>query len=77
MTSCLLDLVSCYGRPIFKDIRPREPEQPKSYAAGVPFVIVNGVVVIDRGQHTGPKPGRALRGPGSSRLSRLTEFWTA
>ena len=39
-------------------------EQPKSYAAGVPFVIVNGVVVLDRGQHTGAKPGRALRGPG-------------
>jgi len=30
-------------------------------------VIVNGVVVIDRGQHTGAKPGRALRGPGFKR----------
>jgi N-acyl-D-amino-acid deacylase len=39
-------------------------EKPKSYAAGVAFVIVNGVVVIDRGEHTGAKPGRALRGPG-------------
>jgi N-acyl-D-aspartate/D-glutamate deacylase len=37
-------------------------EKPKSYAVGVPYVIVNGVVVIDQGQHTGAKPGRALRG---------------
>jgi len=36
-------------------------EQPKSYAVGVPYVLVNGVVVIDKGQHTGAKPGRALR----------------
>lgn len=36
-------------------------EQPKSYAAGVPYVLVNGVVVIDKGRHTGAKPGKALR----------------
>jgi N-acyl-D-aspartate/D-glutamate deacylase len=36
-------------------------EQPKSYAVGVPYVLVNGVVVIDKGQHTGAKPGRAVR----------------
>lgn len=41
--------------------------KPKSYAVGVPFVLVNGVVVIDKGQHTGAKPGRALRGPGFRR----------
>ena len=39
-------------------------EKPKSYADGVPYVLVNGVVVIDKGQHTGAKPGKALRGPG-------------
>jgi len=39
-------------------------EKPKSYAEGVPYVLVNGVVVIDKGQHTGAKPGKALRGPG-------------
>jgi N-acyl-D-aspartate/D-glutamate deacylase len=39
-------------------------EQPKSYAEGVSYVLVNGVVVIDKGQHTGAKPGKALRGPG-------------
>jgi N-acyl-D-aspartate/D-glutamate deacylase len=36
-------------------------EQPKSYAAGVPYVLVNGVVVIDKGQHTGARPGKPLR----------------
>ena len=40
-------------------------EKPKSYAVGVPYVLVNGVVVIDKGQHTGAKPGKALRGPGT------------
>ncbi len=39
-------------------------ERPKSYAEGVPYVLVNGVVVIDQGQHTGAKPGKALRGRG-------------
>ncbi|MGH9174258.1 MAG: N-acyl-D-amino-acid deacylase family protein [Vicinamibacterales bacterium] len=39
-------------------------EKPKSYAEGVPYVVVNGVVVIDKGQHTGARPGKALRGPG-------------
>jgi N-acyl-D-amino-acid deacylase len=36
-------------------------EKPKSYATGVDYVLVNGVVVIDKGTHTGAKPGRALR----------------
>jgi hypothetical protein len=27
-------------------------------------VLVNGIVVIDKGEHTGAKPGKALRGPG-------------
>ena len=40
-------------------------ERPKSYAVGVPYVVVNGTVVIDNGQHTGARPGRALRGPGA------------
>jgi N-acyl-D-amino-acid deacylase len=52
---------------IFDPARVRETnsfERPKSYAEGVRFVIVNGVAVIDDGQHTGATPGRALRGPG-------------
>ncbi len=48
-------------------------EKPKSYAAGVPFVIVNGVVVIDRGEHTGAKPGRALRGPGFKKAGTTSQ----
>lgn len=35
--------------------------EPHQYAAGVPYVIVNGVVVVEQGEHTGAGPGRALR----------------
>jgi N-acyl-D-aspartate/D-glutamate deacylase len=41
-------------------------ERPKSYAAGVPYVLVNGTLVIDKGQHTGARPGKALRGRGAA-----------
>ncbi len=34
---------------------------PKVYPEGIPYVIVNGKVVIDQGRHTGVFPGRALR----------------
>jgi N-acyl-D-aspartate/D-glutamate deacylase len=52
---------------VFDPARVRETnsfEKPKSYADGVSYVLVNGVVVIDNGQHTGAKPGKALRGRG-------------
>ena len=39
-------------------------EKPKSYATGVRYVLVNGVLVIDKGEHTGAKPGVAILGPG-------------
>jgi dihydroorotase/N-acyl-D-amino-acid deacylase len=39
-------------------------ENPLQYPVGIPYVIVNGVVVIDQGQHTGAKPGRVLYGRG-------------
>jgi N-acyl-D-amino-acid deacylase len=35
-------------------------EQSKSYAKGVDYVLVNGVLVIDQGEHTGAKPGRPI-----------------
>jgi N-acyl-D-amino-acid deacylase len=38
--------------------------QPHQYAVGIPYVIVNGQVVLDAGVHTGALPGRVLRGPG-------------
>ena len=39
-------------------------EQPHRYAAGVEYVLVNGVLVVDGGEHTGARPGRVLHGPG-------------
>jgi dihydroorotase/N-acyl-D-amino-acid deacylase len=37
-------------------------EAPKSYPVGIPYTIVNGVVVIDGGNHTGARPGKPLMG---------------
>jgi N-acyl-D-amino-acid deacylase len=37
---------------------------PHQYATGVEDVIVNGVLVLEDGEHTGAKPGRVVRGPG-------------
>lgn len=37
---------------------------PNHYSAGVPFVAVNGVLVVDGGKLTPARPGKALRGPG-------------
>ncbi|MGH9932337.1 MAG: N-acyl-D-amino-acid deacylase family protein, partial [Pyrinomonadaceae bacterium] len=39
-------------------------ERPHQYAVGVRHVFVNGVQVINDGEHTGGKPGKALWGPG-------------
>jgi len=39
-------------------------EDPYQYAVGVRYVIVNGKVVIDAGQHNGARPGVILYGPG-------------
>jgi N-acyl-D-aspartate/D-glutamate deacylase len=32
-------------------------------AAGIPYVIVRGEVVVDRGQVRSARPGRAIRAP--------------
>ncbi len=40
-------------------------ENPAQYPVGISYVIVNGVVVIEQGEHTGAKPGRVLRGRSS------------
>ncbi len=45
-------------------------EKPKSYATGVHYTVVNGVLVIDRGHHTGTRPGKALKGPGTAESQR-------
>ena len=34
--------------------------EPRQYPAGIPYVIVNGEVVLDNGRHTGKMPGRVL-----------------
>jgi N-acyl-D-aspartate/D-glutamate deacylase len=34
---------------------------PFQYNDGIEYVIVNGQIVLDRGKHTGARPGRALR----------------
>ena len=39
-------------------------DQPHAYTVGIPYVLVNGVVVIDNGKHTGQRSGQLLMGPG-------------
>jgi N-acyl-D-amino-acid deacylase len=39
-------------------------EDPKQYATGMIHVFVNGVQVLNNGNHTGAKPGRVVYGPG-------------
>ena len=34
---------------------------PHQYPEGIPYVLVNGAIVIDQGKHTGAKPGMPLR----------------
>jgi N-acyl-D-amino-acid deacylase len=36
-------------------------EEPRQFPEGIPYVFVNGVPVVDGGEHTGATPGRALR----------------
>ena len=39
-------------------------EKPMEFPTGIEWVLVNGVVTIDHGRHTGAKAGQVLRGPG-------------
>jgi len=34
---------------------------PHRFASGIPYVFVNGTLVVDNGEHTGALPGKALR----------------
>ena len=34
---------------------------PKQYPMGIPYVIVNGKIVVDEGEHTDSLPGKILR----------------
>jgi N-acyl-D-aspartate/D-glutamate deacylase len=42
-------------------------ERPIAYSEGIPWVAVNGQLVVDGGRITEARPGRALRGPGYGR----------
>jgi len=42
-------------------------DNPHQYPKGISYVIVNGIVVLDDGKHTGALPGRVIRGPGYQR----------
>ena len=35
--------------------------EPFQYSAGIEYVLVNGEIVLDKGKHTGARPGKALR----------------
>ncbi len=35
-------------------------EHPREFPAGIPYVIVNGQVVVEQGTHTGNRPGKVL-----------------
>jgi N-acyl-D-aspartate/D-glutamate deacylase len=39
-------------------------ESPMEFPTGIDWVLVNGVITIDHGRHTGAKAGQVLRGPG-------------
>ncbi len=41
-------------------------EKPMELPVGISYVLVNGVVTIERGKHTGAKAGQVLWGPGRS-----------
>jgi N-acyl-D-amino-acid deacylase len=40
-------------------------EKPMEFPTGIEWVLVNGIVTIDHGKHTGAKAGHVLRGPGA------------
>lgn len=41
-------------------------DQPMVFPTGIEYVLVNGVVTIDRDKHTGAKAGKVLYGPGKT-----------
>jgi N-acyl-D-aspartate/D-glutamate deacylase len=50
---CLFDPNRVIDRATYSD--------PFQYNEGIEYVIVNGQLVLDRGTHSGAKPGRVLR----------------
>ena len=40
---------------------PATIDNPHQFPIGIEYVVVNGTIVVDGGEHTGALPGRALR----------------
>jgi N-acyl-D-aspartate/D-glutamate deacylase len=40
---------------------PATYDEPRQYPEGIELVVVNGVPVVDGGEHTGATPGSTLR----------------
>ena len=78
MTSMNADKINIRDRGLLKegywaDITVFDPRtvadkatyvEPHQYPVGIPYVIVNGQVVLDNGDHSGRLPGKVIRGPG-------------
>jgi len=45
-------------------------DKPHQYATGVKYVLVNGTLVLDGGEHTGARPGTVVRRPASESAGR-------
>lgn len=48
-------------------------EEPTRFPTGIEWVLVNGEVVIQDGEHTGARPGHVLYGPGRDTTAPLAE----
>jgi len=35
--------------------------EPRRYPQGIEYVFVNGNMVVDKGKHTGARPGKVLK----------------
>ena len=55
---CAADLVVFDADRVADRATYADPQQP---AAGIPYVMVNGTLVIDDDRHTGALPGRSVR----------------
>jgi len=58
----------CYADIVVFDFEKIEDtatwDNPHQYPKGIPYVLVNGRLVIENGDHTGARPGRIIYGPG-------------
>jgi N-acyl-D-amino-acid deacylase len=35
--------------------------EPRRYPEGIEYVFVNGISIVEKGKHTGARPGRVLK----------------